>query len=103
MLKKAVEDGIVVDFTNLYDRFFIPTGERNTKITAARLPYFDGDFWSGAAEDIVRKIEQEEGGGGSQKRLIITNRTLKAMGHTSNAATKDVLVMQKVNIMTSLF
>lgn len=94
MLKKAATDGVVVDYTNLYDCFFVPT---NTKITAARLPYFEGDFWSGAAEDVVRKIEQEESGGGLQRKLP-TKRTLKAMGHDtpSSDATKDVLVMQKL-------
>ncbi|GMJ01356.1 hypothetical protein HRI_003804800 [Hibiscus trionum] len=75
MLQKAAKAGIVVDFTNLYNQFF-STGKYNTKVTAAHLPYFDGDYWSGASED----------------------RTLQAMGHTnpSGHAIKDILLMQKL-------
>ncbi|KAJ0469388.1 putative histone acetyltransferase chromatin regulator PHD family [Helianthus annuus] len=96
MLKKATEDNIVVDHTNLYNQFFVPNGEGNMKITAARLPYFDGDYWSGAAENIVRKLEVEESTGGLQSKLP-NKRILKAMGQDKNdIAVKDVLVMQKL-------
>ena len=96
MLKKAVEDDVVVDHTNLYNQFFVSSGQGNTKITAARLPYFDGDYWSGAAENIVRKLEVEESAGGLQSKLP-NKRILKAMGQDKvDVAMKDVLVMQKV-------
>ncbi|KAI3794060.1 hypothetical protein L1987_36685 [Smallanthus sonchifolius] len=96
MLKKATEDNIVVDHTNLYNQFFVPSGEGNMKITAARLPYFDGDYWSGAAENIVRKLEVEESAGGLQSKLP-NKRILKAMGQDKiDIAVKDVLVMQKL-------
>ncbi|KAI3783371.1 hypothetical protein L1987_42450 [Smallanthus sonchifolius] len=95
MLKKATEDNIVVDHTNLYNQFFVPSGEGNMKITAARLPDFDGDYWSGAAENIVRKLEVEESAGGLQSKLP-NKRILKAMGQDKiDVAVKDVLVMQK--------
>ncbi|KAJ9540675.1 hypothetical protein OSB04_027181 [Centaurea solstitialis] len=96
MLKKAVEDDVVVDHTNLYHQFFVSSGQGNTKITAARLPYFDGDYWSGAAENIVRKLEVEESAGGLQSKLP-NKRILKAMGQDKvDIAMKDVLVMQKL-------
>ncbi|XP_024972844.1 histone acetyltransferase HAC12-like isoform X3 [Cynara cardunculus var. scolymus] len=96
MLKKAVEDDAVVDHTNLYNQFFVSSGQGNTKITAARLPYFDGDYWSGAAENIVRKLEVEESAGGLQSKLP-NKRILKAMGQDRlDVAMKDVLVMQKL-------
>ena len=100
MLKKATEDNVVVDYTNIYNQFFVPSGEANSKITAARLPYFDGDYWSGAAENIVRKLEVEESAGGGLQSKLPNKRILKAMGQDKvDVAMKDVLVMQKVNFL----
>ncbi|GKD02345.1 histone acetyltransferase HAC1-like protein isoform X3, partial [Tanacetum coccineum] len=97
MLKKATEDHVVVDYTNIYNHFFVPSGEANSKITAARLPYFDGDYWSGAAENIVRKLEVEESVGGGLQSKLPNKRILKAMGQDKvDVAMKDVLVMQKL-------
>lgn len=96
MLRKAARDNIVLDYSNLYDKFFVPHGECNKKVTAARLPYFDGDYWSDAAQIIVKKVGLESGGSQKVKRQI-TKRTAKAMGHnTPSDVTKDILVMQEV-------
>lgn len=102
MLRKASDENIVVDLTNLYDHFFVSSGECKAKVTASRLPYFDGDYWPGAAEDIIYQLRQEEDGRkhnskGSMKRSI-TKRALKASGQTdlSSNASKDLLLMHRV-------
>ncbi|XP_024976551.1 histone acetyltransferase HAC1-like isoform X1 [Cynara cardunculus var. scolymus] len=102
MLRKASKENIVVDRTNLYDHFFVSSGECKAKVTAARLPYFDGDYWPGAAEDIIYQLRQEEDGRkhnkkGSIKRTI-TKRALKASGQTdlSGNASKDLLLMHRL-------
>ncbi|KAI3981349.1 hypothetical protein MKX01_001794 [Papaver californicum] len=53
MFRKAVSEKIVAGVTNLYDYFFVPHGEH--KVTAARLPYFDGDYWPLIAEELLKK------------------------------------------------
>ncbi|XP_049389853.1 histone acetyltransferase HAC1-like isoform X2 [Solanum stenotomum] len=102
MLRKAKEQNIVVELTNLYNHFFISTGECKAKVTAARLPYFDGDYWPGAAEDMIYQLQQEEDGRKQHKkgtiRKTITKRTLKASGQfdLSGNTSKDLLLMQKL-------
>ncbi|CAI9759917.1 unnamed protein product [Fraxinus pennsylvanica] len=102
MLRKAAKENVVVDLTNLYDHFFVSTGECKAKVTAARLPYFDGDYWPGAAEDMIHQIQQEEDGRkqhkkGATKRTI-TKRALKASGQAdlSANASRDLLLMHKL-------
>ncbi|XP_047328554.1 histone acetyltransferase HAC1-like [Impatiens glandulifera] len=103
MLRKAMKENIVSELTNLYEHFFITTGESKARVTAARLPYFDGDYWPGAAEDMIYQIRQEEEGKSSynKKGIMkkpITKRALKASGQSSLSgnASKDVILMHKL-------
>ncbi|XP_010259946.1 PREDICTED: histone acetyltransferase HAC1-like [Nelumbo nucifera] len=101
MLRKAAKENIVVDLTNLYDHFFVQMGECKAKVTASRLPYFDGDYWPGAAEDMINQLRQEEDGKQQKKgktKKTITKRALKAAGQSdlSANASKDLLLMQKL-------
>ncbi|XP_019426549.1 PREDICTED: histone acetyltransferase HAC1-like isoform X2 [Lupinus angustifolius] len=102
MLRKAAKENVVVDLTNLYDHFFVSTGECRAKVTAARLPYFDGDYWPGAAEDLIYQLRQEEDGRKQNKKgttkKTITKRALKASGHSdlSGNASKDLILMHKL-------
>lgn len=101
MLRKAMKENIVAELTNLYDHFFISSGECKAKVTATRLPYFDGDYWPGAAEDIIYKLGQEEDGrklnkkGPIKVKKPITKRGLKASGQTD--LSKDLLLMHRVS------
>ncbi|KAF8059633.1 hypothetical protein N665_1227s0009 [Sinapis alba] len=103
MLRKAAEEDVVVECTNLYDQFFVQSGECKANVTAARLPYFDGDYWPGAAEDLIQQMRQE--GDGTTKlnrkglnKKVISKRSLRAVGHLdlSVNASKDRLMMQKL-------
>ncbi|KAK7381122.1 hypothetical protein VNO78_33646 [Psophocarpus tetragonolobus] len=99
MLRKAAAEDIVVGLTNIYDHFFVPTGNCYYKVTAARLPFFDGDFWSGTAMDKARLIEKECGGDYEMMlEKAVPKRALKNMGHLnpSKETAKDILVMQKL-------
>jgi len=62
------------------------------------LPYFDGDFWSGAAMDKAMQIEQHTGGNREKMLKLVPIRSLKSMGcvNLSKGTAKDILVMQKV-------
>ncbi|CAH1442644.1 unnamed protein product [Lactuca virosa] len=105
MLRKAMKENIVAELTNLYDHFFISSGECKAKVTATRLPYFDGDYWPGAAEDIIYQLGQEEDGrklnkkGSIKVKKPITKRALKASGQTD--LSKDLLLMHRLGELIS--
>ena len=104
MIRKATKEEIVVELTNLYDHFFITTGECKAKVTASRVTDFAGDYWPGAAEGMVNQLHQEEDDQKLQKKVnakkIIRKRALEAAGHTdlSGNASKDAMLMQKVSL-----
>ena len=103
MLDKAIDEKIVVEVTTLYDHFFVQTAEAKANITAARLPYFDGDYWPGKAEEILRSQEEEQGGRNSktEKNKNATNkRTTKTAARTGlmSLMSKDLQLMEKVII-----
>ncbi|CAM8877032.1 unnamed protein product [Rhodiola kirilowii] len=101
MLKKAAKEDIVVKITNLYDHFLISTGERKAKTTATRLPYFDGDYWPGAAEE---KLQQLREGGDkapskrSASKKSFTKRSLRTTPHSdiSDSASKDAFLIHEI-------
>ena len=73
------------------------------QVTAARLPYFDGDYWPGAAEDMIVQLQQQEEDvrnnalkKGKTKKPP-TKRASKGMAQAEMAsnASKDTQLMQK--------
>lgn len=88
--------------TNLYDHFFKQLGESKVKVTAVQIPYFDGDYWPSAAEDMINELCQDENDLKQPKdqtrKNINCKRTLKAQSHTDliGHASKDAMPMEKV-------
>ncbi|KAJ4770380.1 histone acetyltransferase of the CBP family 12 [Rhynchospora pubera] len=64
MITKALKEKVVVERTNLYDYYLIPTNDWKTNVSAAHLPYCDNDFWPGEAEFILSNKEKS----GPQKK-----------------------------------
>ena len=56
MLVKAQERGIVSSTTNLYDLYFAPATPRD----AALVPYLDGDYFVGEAENVLSSIAAQQ-------------------------------------------
>mgnify|MGYP006905963696 FL=1 len=101
MLRKASSENIVVELTNMYDHFFIRNGESKAKVTAARLPYFDGDYWPGAAEDLLHQLQKDDGSPQSQRgktKKLPLKRTTKTSTHAELGGniSMDLQLMHKV-------
>ncbi|KAK6930702.1 Histone acetyltransferase Rtt109/CBP [Dillenia turbinata] len=93
MLKKASDEDIVVDITNIHDHFFVRNGDCNFKVTAARLPHFYGK-----AEKMIRKFGQESQKVHKKMDKSVTKRILKSLGHTNSSSNtiKDIMLMQEL-------
>ncbi|XP_024524723.1 histone acetyltransferase HAC1 [Selaginella moellendorffii] len=100
MLGKATKENIVVELTNFYDYFFISPDECKAHVTAARLPYFDGDYWPGAAEEVLLQLHQDE----EDKRRLHKKgiskkgvaKRIGAQSEPSSNASKDLQLMHKL-------
>lgn len=108
MIAKAKEEKVVTANKNLYDYYFTSNGDCKAKVSAARLPYFDGDYWPGAAEDILQQLQEEEEGIHSSRRgktkKLATKRTTKtsAQADVTGNVSKDAQLMHKVISKCSL-
>ncbi|KAH7298465.1 hypothetical protein KP509_25G044800 [Ceratopteris richardii] len=107
MISKAKKENIVTANRNLFDYYFTSNEECKAKVTAARLPYFDGDYWPGAAEDILQQLQEEEDGVDTGRRTkmkkTVWKRTTKTSTHGDNTGSipKDVQLMDKLGQLIS--
>ena len=66
MLVECQKRGIVGTVTNMYDLYFV-----DEKLDATVVPYLEGDYFPGEAENIIRTLEEgngKKGGGGGKKK-----------------------------------
>ncbi|KAL7680613.1 putative Zinc finger, TAZ-type, Zinc finger, ZZ-type, bromodomain, Zinc finger, PHD-type [Plasmopara halstedii] len=68
MLVKAEREGVVWQITNMYDDYW-----RNDN-TPCVLPYFEGDYWVGLAEDLIEKLDAEKPKKVATKRGVKSNK-----------------------------
>ncbi|KAG1663398.1 hypothetical protein FOA52_011676 [Chlamydomonas sp. UWO 241] len=68
MLKDARARGIVVHLSTLWDTFFDGGKDhRMDRISSTFIPYLDGDYWPGEAENLLGLIESGGGKGGKKE------------------------------------
>ncbi|RMZ57131.1 hypothetical protein APUTEX25_002363 [Auxenochlorella protothecoides] len=111
MLRQARAEGIVTHVSNLYDTYF--EGGRDHRLerpSVLHLPYFEGDYWPGEAENLLASLGEEDrqagksgskGGGRSKatkgKRLGLQGagldvRILARLGETISGMREDFIV-----------
>ncbi|XXG83954.1 hypothetical protein AAC387_Pa10g1587 [Persea americana] len=90
MIQKAIKEKVVVGCTNLYDQFFMRAVECKAEVTMAQLPYFDGDYFPGAIEEIIKK-EKEKGPKRTRAR-----KTVRCTDFSETLSEEDMLLMQKL-------
>ncbi|OWM84677.1 hypothetical protein CDL15_Pgr027464 [Punica granatum] len=96
MFSKAIAEKIVLSSTNLCEFYFAPSGCDKLKITAARLPYFEGDYWPSKLENILKVIDQKAVEESDKKVKNMSKRAMKACKSLSNDSPKDILLMEKI-------
>mmetsp|Transcript_26778 Transcript_26778/g.79132 ORF Transcript_26778/g.79132 Transcript_26778/m.79132 type:complete len:633 (+) Transcript_26778:2582-4480(+) len=76
MLVECQRRGIVGKMTNMYDLYF-----SNEKLDATAVPYFEGDYFPGEAENIIKDLEEGKGskgsGGGKKKKKKKSSKSNK--------------------------
>ena len=66
MLTECQKQGIVGKVTNMYDLYF-----KNESLDATAVPYLDGDYFAGEAENVIKDLEEGndlKGGGGKKSK-----------------------------------
>jgi E1A/CREB-binding protein len=71
MLIKAQKQGVVWHITNIFDDYW-----RNDN-PACALPYFEGDYWVGLAEELIEKIDIEKP---KKAKKVVTKRKASFSG-----------------------
>jgi E1A/CREB-binding protein len=84
MLVECQKRNIVGKVTNMYDLYFA-----DPNLDATAVPYMEGDYFPGEAENIIKMIEEGCGkkGGGAGKKKKSKSNTKKSKGSTGTRST----------------
>lgn len=65
MLRRGKSEGIVTHISNLYDTFFVGGKDHRVESpSVAHLPYLEGDYWPGEAENLLAVMNDSKDGMG---------------------------------------
>ncbi|KAL0731155.1 hypothetical protein Bca4012_027249 [Brassica carinata] len=104
LLDKATKQRVVTNVTDLYNRFFVSAEESTCSTIAARLPYFEGSFWSYNAEILTQEIEKDSKDELQKKVKSLSRRALKGVKSKDDLDVddaKNILMMQKLDKLIS--
>jgi E1A/CREB-binding protein len=104
LLEKAKDEGIVTHITNLWDEHF------KSDHDATLVPYFEGDYWPGEAENVIKALEDEAserndiksrkaGSSAKSKAKGRTTRGLRSDGSLEEDRGQDALVVRMGKIL----
>ena len=55
-----MKDQVVAELSNLFEEHMNLPQEGDEIMEATRIPYMEGDYWPGVAEDIIGELDKEE-------------------------------------------
>ena len=60
MIEDSIIEGVTVERTTLYDEHFTGGHSKEEILEATRVPYMEGDYFPGIAEDCIKEMEKED-------------------------------------------
>lgn len=90
MLVDCQKRNIVGKVTNMYDLYFA-----NEKLDATAVPYLEGDYFPGEAENIIKMLEEgagKKGGAGGKKKKNKANKSTGSSGTRSTGIDEEALI-----------
>jgi len=98
LLEKAKDEGIVTHITNLWDEHF--RGQSSpAQPDATSVPYFEGDYWPGEAENVIKALEDEEverSNASARKSVAATKSKAKGAGRGARQTRSDGLALDGI-------
>jgi len=87
MLVECQNRGIVGKLTNIYDLYFA-----NESLDATAVPYHEGDYFPGEAENIIKMLEDDGGKNGKKKKQKDQSKSKNRGGTRSTGVDEEALI-----------
>ncbi|GAB4815528.1 hypothetical protein N2152v2_002574 [Parachlorella kessleri] len=97
MLRQAKAEGIVTYVSNLYDTYFEGGKDhRLDKPSITHVPYFEGDYWPGEAENLLANLGEEQRQAGKSSSKARSKGGSKGKRYGAGAGTADEQLLQRL-------